>query len=74
LVIHGFKATSKSELSIQKNSKVFVVDKNLNGWWFVQNKDGQGYVPGNCLKKMNSDENELKPIKVEMGKKKINLL
>jgi hypothetical protein len=71
LAIHNFKATSKSELTIQKNTKVSVVEKNLNGWWFVQSKDGQGYVPGTCLRKMNSDENELKPIKTEIGK--INL-
>ncbi len=45
ICVHTYKALSKGELSILKDAKCFVIEKSLNGWWFIDTADGQGYVP-----------------------------
>ncbi|RNA21188.1 SH3 and PX domain-containing 2A isoform X2 [Brachionus plicatilis] len=47
---HDFKGETESELSVFRNQKVAVHQKNLNGWWFVSSCYGQGYVPQAVLK------------------------
>lgn len=68
ICVHNYKALSKTELNIKKNTKVFVIEKNLNGWWFVDSSvEGQGYVPKCVLKpskEQNSDDDDA-PIQSE---------
>ena len=65
--VHNYKPLSKTELNLRKGTKVFVIEKNLNGWWFVDSpNEGQGYVPKCVLKQaakeVNSDDEDDAPI------------
>lgn len=51
--IHNYKALSKTELSIRKDTRCFVIEKNLSGWWFVDSTEGQGFVPQCIIKPIN---------------------
>lgn len=67
--MHDFAAYSKNEISLRKNSKCFVIEKNLNGWWFVDSTVGQGFVPQSVLKPLNtSNQSDNIPIKVSNRK------
>ncbi|RMZ93806.1 SH3 and PX domain-containing 2B, partial [Brachionus plicatilis] len=58
--IHDFKAMTKNEISIRKNQIVKVLEKNFNGWWFIDSSDGQGFVPQSILSPLNnSNEDKL---------------
>jgi hypothetical protein len=59
ICIHNYKACSSNELTIHKDTKCYVVEKNLNGWWFIDTHDGQGYVPQCVLKSLNSSSCDL---------------
>lgn len=49
--VHNYKPLSKTEIGLRKGARVLVVEKNLNGWWFVDSpSEGQGYVPKCVLK------------------------
>lgn len=52
---HDFNGETESELSVLKNQKVTVHQKNLNGWWFVSSCYGQGYVPQTILRCSHAD-------------------
>lgn len=68
-MLHSYKAITKTELSVKKGAIVYVFEKNLNGWWFVDSSDGQGYLPSCILKRVNGQEN-LAPIKLDKRKLK----
>ena len=44
LVIKSYQATTKKEISVKKQCKVFVIEKNLTGWWFIDSQEGQGRI------------------------------
>jgi len=50
LVLRTYKAKSSSEISITKGSKVSVIEKNFNGWWLIDTKDGQGKLNDTYIK------------------------
>lgn len=55
--VHNYKPLSKTEIGLRKGARVLVVEKNLNGWWFVDSpSEGQGYVPKCVLKPLKADE------------------
>lgn len=55
VVAFDYKGLSKTELSLRKNTRVYVIEKNLSGWWFVDaGSEGQGFVPHCVLKPLNS--------------------
>lgn len=56
ICIHNYKATSKNELTIHKEAKCFVIEKSLNGWWFIDSSEGQGYVPQCVIQPVNYTE------------------
>ncbi|CAF2405924.1 unnamed protein product [Rotaria sp. Silwood2] len=47
--LDDFVAIEKTEMSLRRNTLVQVIHKHLNGWWFVQNGDQTGFVPGAFL-------------------------
>ncbi|CAF2396903.1 unnamed protein product [Rotaria sp. Silwood2] len=47
--LEDFNATDKLEMSLKQNEIVEVLQKHENGWWFVQNNDRTGFVPGTYL-------------------------
>jgi hypothetical protein len=56
-------------LSLQKDKKCFVIEKNLNGWWFVDaGAEGQGYVPQCILKRIDNETTPNQSIINEEGK------
>ncbi|CAF0965694.1 unnamed protein product [Brachionus calyciflorus] len=59
ICMHDFKPESKSEIKIRKTQIVQVLEKNENGWWFVNTQDGQGFVPQSVLKPLNKCQNNL---------------
>ncbi len=61
------ESSASTEMSVKKDTKVFVLDKNLNGWWYVEYKEGKGYVPSSILVKNENDTHSSRtPIKTEM--------
>lgn len=59
LVERSYRAKTKSELSVKKGTKVFVIEKSLTGWWFVDSKEGQGYIPQCVLQKIGDFESKI---------------
>jgi hypothetical protein len=55
-------------LSVRKKEIVSVVEKNFTGWWFIDSKEGQGYVP-HCilmpLDKNLSSQMDFQPFVIE---------
>ena len=51
LVIRSYEKKTDSDISVTKGVKVFVIEKNFNGWWLVDTKEGQGFVPQIILEK-----------------------
>jgi hypothetical protein len=51
LVLKSYKPKTATEISITKGCKVSVIEKNFNGWWLIDTKDGQGFVPQCYLEK-----------------------
>lgn len=55
MCVHNYKSLSKTEINLRKGTRVFVIEKNLNGWWFVDSPtEGQGYVPKCVLKSIRN--------------------
>lgn len=64
MCVHNYKSLSKTEINLRKGTRVFVIEKNLNGWWFVDAPaEGQGYVPKCVLKPFKSSSNHQKSIR-----------
>ncbi|KAI8777447.1 infPhox [Biomphalaria glabrata] len=49
VAIAEYTALSSGELSLYPGLKVEVLEKNENGWWFVNSEDAQGWVPSTYL-------------------------
>lgn len=64
ICIHDYKALSKNELSIRKDTKCYVIEKNLSGWWFVDSTEGQGFIPQCIIKPLNSTSEKLNSIEI----------
>eukprot|EP00039_Didymoeca_costata_P028237 m.20433 g.20433 ORF g.20433 m.20433 type:complete len:719 (+) comp6846_c0_seq1:259-2415(+) len=59
-VIADYKKQNRQELSVKADQIVEVIEKNENGWWFVQLEDGceKGFVPGTFLESLDDNEPE----------------
>lgn len=62
---HDFNGETESELTVFKNQKLTVHQKNLNGWWFVSSCYGQGYVPQIILRSCHQSDSESEVITVD---------
>ncbi|KAG9492582.1 hypothetical protein GDO78_000858 [Eleutherodactylus coqui] len=57
--IADYEKNTKSELSVNTDDVVEVVEKKENGWWFCQMKNKRGWVPAAYLEPLDSpDESE----------------
>ncbi|KAL4231928.1 SH3 and PX domain-containing protein 2B [Mactra antiquata] len=54
LCTEEFKGATEDELSMEKGAVVDVIEKNLEGWWFVRYNGQEGYVPATYLIKSNN--------------------
>ena len=44
-----YKAKSKSEVSVSKDTTVTVIEKSLSGWWLINTSNGDQGMEKNCL-------------------------
>jgi uncharacterized protein YgiM (DUF1202 family) len=60
VAIADYKKADKGELSVSAGQLVEVIEKNDNGWWFVQIDDGsgKGWVPATFLENAEDGEDE----------------
>ena len=61
--MEDFKPIDQSgdELGVQADEYVNVLKKDICGWWFAQNKNGEsGWVPANFLEEKLKDKNDEK--------------
>ncbi|XP_059177326.1 SH3 and PX domain-containing protein 2A-like [Physella acuta] len=49
LAIADYTAQASGEISLEAGTRVEVVEKSENGWWFVNSEDEQGWVPSTYL-------------------------
>ncbi len=69
VAIYDYKAQEKTELSIQKNEKLVVLD-DTQPWWRVKNERSvSGYVPSNYLERKGSKKGIMGQLKNKMGGK-----
>ena len=69
VAIYDYNAKDETELSIQKNEKLVVLDDS-QPWWRVKNeKNLSGYVPSNYLERKGSKKTIMDKVKTKMGGK-----
>ena len=47
--VADYKKTNRTELDLKAGAVVDVVEKNTNGWWFINVDETQGWVPATYL-------------------------
>lgn len=52
-VLATYKKTGRSEVDVKEGDIVEVVEKNTNGWWFVNIDDAQGWLPATYLEPLD---------------------
>eukprot|EP00048_Salpingoeca_helianthica_P012194 m.175957 g.175957 ORF g.175957 m.175957 type:complete len:942 (-) comp15337_c7_seq2:46-2871(-) len=66
-VLANYKKSGRSEVDVKEGDIVEVVEKNTNGWWFVNIDDAQGWLPATYLEALDALEPEEKPVKSPQG-------
>ncbi|CAB1454390.1 unnamed protein product [Pleuronectes platessa] len=46
LTVQPYSSEGKDEIAFEKGVIVEVIQKNLEGWWFIRYKDKEGWAPG----------------------------
>ncbi|XP_034464941.1 SH3 and PX domain-containing protein 2A-like isoform X2 [Hippoglossus hippoglossus] len=55
LTVQPYSSEGKDEIAFEKGVIVEVIQKNLEGWWFIRYKDKEGWAPASYLKKAKDD-------------------
>ncbi|KAM8879914.1 SH3 and PX domain-containing protein 2A isoform 2-T2 [Spinachia spinachia] len=55
LTIQPHTSQGKDEVSFEKGVTVEVIQKNLEGWWYIRYLGKEGWAPASYLKKMKED-------------------
>uniref|UniRef100_G3PV93 SH3 and PX domain-containing protein 2A n=1 Tax=Gasterosteus aculeatus aculeatus TaxID=481459 RepID=G3PV93_GASAC len=55
LTIQPHSSQGKDEVSFEKGVTVEVIQKNLEGWWYIRYLGKEGWAPASYLKKMKED-------------------
>ncbi|XP_049456045.1 SH3 and PX domain-containing protein 2A-like isoform X1 [Epinephelus fuscoguttatus] len=55
ITVQPYTSEGKDEIAFEKGVIVEVIQKNLEGWWFVRYQDKEGWAPASYLKKMKDD-------------------
>ncbi|XP_038593033.1 SH3 and PX domain-containing protein 2A-like isoform X1 [Micropterus salmoides] len=55
VTVQPYTSQGKDEIAFEKGVIVEVIQKNLEGWWFVRYQDKEGWAPASYLKKMKDD-------------------
>ncbi|XP_034462444.1 SH3 and PX domain-containing protein 2B isoform X2 [Hippoglossus hippoglossus] len=59
--IADFQTTIPDGISFQAGVKVEVIEKNSNGWWYIQIDEKEGWAPANFIDKYKKTSNALRP-------------
>ncbi|XP_076584052.1 SH3 and PX domain-containing protein 2A isoform X2 [Chaetodon auriga] len=55
VTIQPYTSQGKDEVSFEKGVTVEVIQKNLEGWWFIRYLGKEGWAPASYLKKVKED-------------------
>ncbi|XP_063731005.1 SH3 and PX domain-containing protein 2A isoform X2 [Eleginops maclovinus] len=55
VTVQPYSSQGKDEIAFEKGVVVDVIQKNLEGWWFIRYQDKEGWAPASYLKKMKDD-------------------
>ncbi|TRY93676.1 hypothetical protein DNTS_029388 [Danionella cerebrum] len=55
LTVQPFSSTSQDELGFQSGAIVEVIQRNLEGWWFIRYGGKEGWAPAAYLRKIQDD-------------------
>ncbi|XP_049576721.1 SH3 and PX domain-containing protein 2A isoform X1 [Syngnathus scovelli] len=55
VTIQPYSSQGKDEVSFEKGVTVEVIQKNLEGWWYVRYLGKEGWAPASYLKKLKED-------------------
>uniref|UniRef100_A0A3P9PC13 SH3 and PX domain-containing protein 2A n=1 Tax=Poecilia reticulata TaxID=8081 RepID=A0A3P9PC13_POERE len=55
ITVQPYSSEGKDEIAFEKGVIVEVIQKNLEGWWFIRYQDKEGWAPASYLKKMKDD-------------------
>ncbi|XP_047458747.1 SH3 and PX domain-containing protein 2A isoform X2 [Mugil cephalus] len=55
VTVQPYSSQGKDEIAFEKGVTVEVIQKNLEGWWFIRYQDKEGWAPASYLKKVKDD-------------------
>ncbi|XP_077586018.1 SH3 and PX domain-containing protein 2A-like isoform X2 [Stigmatopora nigra] len=55
VTVQAYTSQGKDEIAFEKGAIVEVLQKNLEGWWFIRYQDKEGWAPASYLKKMKEE-------------------
>uniref|UniRef100_A0A3P8ZMI4 SH3 and PX domain-containing protein 2A n=1 Tax=Esox lucius TaxID=8010 RepID=A0A3P8ZMI4_ESOLU len=55
MTLQPYTSEGKDEIAFEKGVLVEVIQKNLEGWWFIRYQDKEGWAPASYLKKVKED-------------------
>ncbi|XP_041738156.1 SH3 and PX domain-containing protein 2A-like [Coregonus clupeaformis] len=55
MTVQPYTSEGKDEIAFEKGVIVEVIQKNLEGWWFIRYQDKEGWAPASYLKKVKED-------------------
>ncbi|XP_028278543.1 SH3 and PX domain-containing protein 2A-like isoform X2 [Parambassis ranga] len=55
ITVQPYTSQGKDEIAFEKGVIVEVIQKNLEGWWFIRYQDKEGWAPASYLKKVKDD-------------------
>ncbi|CAL1577563.1 unnamed protein product [Knipowitschia caucasica] len=55
VTVQPYSSEGKDEIAFEKGVIVEVIQKNLEGWWFIRYQDKEGWAPASYLKKAKDD-------------------
>lgn len=55
VTVQPYSSQGKDEIAFEKGVIVEVIQKNLEGWWFIRYQDKEGWAPASYLKKVKED-------------------
>ncbi|XP_041866378.1 SH3 and PX domain-containing protein 2A-like isoform X2 [Melanotaenia boesemani] len=55
ITMQPYSSQGKDEIAFEKGVIVEVIQKNLEGWWFIRYQDKEGWAPASYLKKVKED-------------------
>ncbi|KAG5855704.1 hypothetical protein ANANG_G00051920 [Anguilla anguilla] len=55
ITVQPYSSQGKDEIGFEKGVTVEVIQKNLEGWWYIRHQGKEGWAPASYLKKMKED-------------------